>query len=401
MLPVEITKGVYWVGVQNPLLRVFDVIMRTQWGTSYNSYLVKGNEKIAVVDTVKDGFSDEHIEKISGACDVSSIDYIICNHTEPDHSGGLLKLLKNAPNAVVVCSKPASVFLRNILNEKFECKIVEDGDTIELGGKTLKFISVPFLHWPDSMFTYITEDAVLLSGDVFGFHFSAENVFDDLTPLSEQMAASQKYYFDVIMGPFKSHVLDAVKKTRALHIDVIGPSHGPVLRKDPWAAVDRYEQWASDYLKVNDPKKVYIGYVSCYGFTHQLAERIANVICEGGYDVEMEDVSEADTAACAAKIHAADAFVIGSPTVNRDALKPVWDVLTSVSMLIVKGKVAAAFGSFGWSGESIKFLSERLRALGADVVGTCSAKLRPDEKELAEAVRLGEAICSALADRKK
>jgi flavorubredoxin len=202
------------------------------------------------------------------------------------------------------------------------------------------------------------------------------------------------------MGPFKSHVLDAVKKTRALHIDVIGPSHGPVLRKDPWSAVDRYEKWASDELKVNDPKKVYIGYASCYGFTHQLAERIAKVVSESGYDVEMEDVSEADTAACAAKIHAADAFVMGSPTVNRDALKPVWDVLTSVSMLIVKGKVAAAFGSFGWSGESIKFMSERLRALGADVVGTCSAKLRPDDKELAEAARLGEAICSALSERK-
>ena len=400
MLPVEITKGVYWVGVLNPGLRVFDVIMHTRWGTSYNSYLIKGSEKIAVVDTVKDGFSDEHIEKIAGACDVSSVDYIICNHTEPDHSGGLLKLLKMAPNAVVVCTKPASVFLGNIINDKFECKVVEDGDTLELGGKTLKFISVPFLHWPDSMFTYITEDAILLTGDMFGYHYSAEHVFDDLTPVSAEMAEAQKYYFDVIMGPFKTYVLEAVKKTRALHIDVIGPSHGPVLRKDPWAAVDRYEEWAKDSLTVNDPKKVYIGYVSCYGFTRQLAEHIAQVVGEAGYDVELEDISAADAAQCAAKIHAADAFAIGSPTVNRDAIKPVWDVLTSLSVLIVKGKAAAVFGSFGWSGESIKYLSERLRALGAEVVGTCSAKLRPDDKELAEADKLGDAICAALAERK-
>ncbi len=397
--PAEITKGVYWVGAQNPDLRVFDVIMRTQWGTSYNSYLVKGTEKTAVIDSVEEQFSDEQVERISKVCDVKSIDYIICNHTEPDHSGALWKLLELAPGATVVCSKPASVFLRSIMNRDFSCRIVTDGDTLELGGKTLKFISAPFLHWPDSIFTYVTEDAVLFSGDVFGFHFSTENVFDDLTPLSGEMLESQKYYFDVIMGPFKNYVLDAVKKIRPLHIDVIGPSHGPVLRKAPGEAVERYEQWASDILRVNDPKKVYIGYVSCYGYTKMLAEAIYGVVSKAGYAVEMEDVSAVDPASAAEKIHACDAFAVGSPTINRDALKPVWDVLTSVSTYIVKGKPAAVFGSFGWSGESIKFLGERLRDVGADVIGSCSAKLKPDEKEIAEAERLGKAVCDALASQ--
>lgn len=398
MLPVEITKDIYWVGVRHPDLRVFDVIMTTDRGTSYNSYLVKGSEKTAIIDSVKLGFADEQIERISGVCDVSSIDYIICNHTEPDHSGSLDRLLELAPNAVVVCSKPASVFLKNILNTKFNCMVVGDGDTIELGGKTLKFVSAPFLHWPDSMFTYAVEDAVLFSGDVFGFHFSAENVFDDLTPLSDEMLKSQKYYFDVIMGPFKNYVLDAVKKVRALHIDVIGPSHGPVLRGSPWDAVDRYESWASDILNVNNPKKVYIGYVTCYGYTKMLAESIYKVVKEAGFDAEIEDISTVDVSVSAAKIHAADAIAIGSPTLNRDALKPVWDVLTSISTYVVKGKTAAVFGSFGWSGESIKYLSERLRCVGADIVGTCSAKLRPDEKEIAEAEKLGKIICDALTD---
>ncbi len=396
MEPVKISDGIWWVGTQNPGLRIFDVIMRTDWGTSYNSYLIQGSKKTAVVDAVKDGFSDEQFERISAVCDISSIDYIICNHTEPDHSGGLQKLLEKAPNAVVLCSKPASVFLKNIINDKFECRVVEDGETVELGGKTLRFISAPYLHWPDSMFTYVVEDAVLLSGDVFGFHFSAQNVFDDLTPLSDDMLKSQKYYFDVIMGPFKSYVLDAVKKVRGLHIDVIGPSHGPVLRKAPWEAVDRYEQWASDILAVNEPKKVYVGYVSCYGYTRQLAETIAAVAEKAGYDVELQDVSQADAAECAEKIHKADVFAIGSPTLNRDALKPVWDVLTSLSTYIVKGKPAVVFGSFGWSGESIKYLSERLRAVGADVLGTCSAKLKPDDKELAEAEKLGHTLIGAL-----
>ncbi len=396
MEPVKIADGIWWVGAQNPGLRVFDVIMRTEWGTSYNSYLIQGSDKTAVVDAVKDGFTDEQLERISAVCDIASIDYIICNHTEPDHSGGVQKLLEKAPNAVVLCSKPASVFLKNIINDKFECRVVEDGETVELGGKTLRFISAPYLHWPDSMFTYVVEDAVLLSGDVFGFHFSAQNVFDDLTLLSDDMLKSQKYYFDVIMGPFKSYVLDAVKKVRGLHIDVIGPSHGPVLRKAPWEAVDRYEQWASDILAVNEPKKVYVGYVSCYGYTRQLAETIAAAAEKAGYDVELEDVSQTDAAECAEKIHKADAIAIGSPTLNRDALKPVWDVLTSLSTYIVKGKPAVVFGSFGWSGESIKFLSERLRAVGADVLGTCSAKLKPDDKELAEAEKLGHTLIGAL-----
>lgn len=398
MLPVEIKKDISWVGARNPDLRVFDVIMRTEWGTSYNSYLVKGTEKTALIDTVKESFADEQIERISGICDVSSIDYIICNHTEPDHSGALVRLLELAPDAVVVCSRPASVFLRNILNRNFECMVVNDGDTLELGGKTLRFISAPFLHWPDSIFTYAVEDAILFSGDVFGFHFSAENVFDDLTPLSDEMLTSQKYYFDVIMGPFKNYVLDAVKKVRGLHIDAIGPSHGPVLRSAPWDAVDRYEKWASDINEVNDPKKVYIGYVSCYGYTKILGETIANVAKQAGFDVEIEDMSLVDPAVCAQKIHKCDAFAVGSPTINRDALKPVWDVLTSISTFIVKGKTAAVFGSFGWSGESIKYLSERLRCVGADVVGTCSAKLKPDEKEIAEAEKLGKMICESLGE---
>ena len=295
MPAAEITKDVYWVGVQNPGLRIFDVIMRTEWGTSYNSYLIRGAKKTALVDSVKEGFSEEFVKNISEVCDVSSIDYIVCNHTEPDHSGSLAKLLALAPDAVVLCSRPASVFLRTIINRDFECRTVGDGDSVDLGGKTLRFISTPYLHWPDSIFTWLPEEGVLLTGDAFGFHFSAENVFDDLTPLTDAMAESQKYYFDVIMGPFKSYVLQATGKIRDLDIKVIAPSHGPVLRSKPWEAVSRYESWSSDILHANDPKRVYIGYVSCYGYTRMLGERIAAAAREAGYDTELEDVSLAAT----------------------------------------------------------------------------------------------------------
>jgi flavorubredoxin len=271
MVPLEVTKDIWWVGVQNPGLRVFDVVMTTEWGTSYNSYLVKGGEKTALIDSVRDGFFDEQMEGIRQIADPEKIDYIIVNHTEPDHSGSLGKTLELAKNAVVVCTRPAKTLIKELLNKDFECIVVGDGDSIDLGGKKIEFISAPFLHWPDTMFTYIPDDRFLSTCDAFGFHFSAPEVFDDLTTLTDAMEQAQKYYFDVIMSPFKPYVLEAVAKIRGLGIDIIGPSHGPVLRSDPWAAVDRYEKWAQPV--VNDPKKIYIGYVSCYGYTGKLAEK--------------------------------------------------------------------------------------------------------------------------------
>ncbi|MEG0914789.1 MAG: FprA family A-type flavoprotein, partial [Christensenellaceae bacterium] len=269
MTPTKLKDNIWWVGVQDPELRTFDVIMSTQWGTSYNSYLIRGSEKIAVVDAVKEAFCEEQLSRIREVCDPKEIDYIICNHTEPDHSGSLKRLMDAAPNAVIVCSRPAKTFIKEITNRDFECIIAGDGVSLDLGDKTIDFISAPYLHWPDSIFTYVKEDAFLSTGDVFGFHFSAKNIFDDLTQLDANMIESQKYYFDVIMAPFKPYALEAIEKIRNLKISIIGPSHGPVLRGDPWGAVKRYEKWAQP--TINDPKKIYIGYVSCYGYTAKLA----------------------------------------------------------------------------------------------------------------------------------
>ena len=392
--PAKIKEGIWWVGVQNPDLRIFDVIMRTEWGTSYNSYLIQGSEKIAVVDAVKQGFADEQLERISDIVDPAKIDYIICNHTEPDHSGAILKLMEAAPNAVVVCSRPAKSFIKEIINRDFECIVAGDGVTLDLGGKTIEFISAPYLHWPDSIFTYVKEDAFLSSGDVFGFHYSAKYIFDDLTKLDNNMIASQKYYFDVIMSPFKSYVLQAIDKIRDLKIDVIGPSHGPVLRQDPWGAVTRYENWSCPVK--NDPKKIYIGYVTCYGYTGKLADKLYAGADQDCVEVEIEDVSKVPAGEVAAKIQAADAFALGSPTLNRDVLKPVWDVMTSLCAYVVKDKPAAVFGTYAWSGEACKYMAERLTNLGVKVVGEARAKLNPSEEELAGAYELGVKLREAL-----
>ncbi len=394
MKAVKVTDKVYWVGVQNPDLRVFDVIMRTDWGTSYNSYLIRGSGKTALIDAVKDAFGEEQLARIKDVCDPATIDYIICNHTEPDHSGSLARLLDTAPGAKVVCSKPASVFLKEIVNRELDFIIAEDGMEIDLGGLTLRFISAPFLHWPDSIFTYVKEEEFISTGDVFGFHFSADNIFDDLTPLTGEMIESQKYYYDVIMSPFAPYVLKAVDKIKDLPIKIIGPSHGPVLRAEPWAAVRRYKEWAQPV--VNDPKKLFICYVSCYGYTKQLAQKIYESAQAAGLSVELADISEIGAESAAERIHAADAFAIGSPTLNRDALKPAWDVLTSLCPMIVKGKKAVVFGSFGWSGEAAKYMEQRLKNLEVNVVASATAKLKPNEKELENAKEAGRILAEAI-----
>ncbi len=394
MKAVKVTDKIYWVGVQNPKLRVFDVIMETRWGTSYNSYLIRGSKKTALVDAVKDSFGDEQLGRIRDVCDPATIDYIICNHTEPDHSGSLARLLDLAPNAKVVCSKPASVFLKEITNRTLDYIIVDDGHELDLGDLNIRFFSVPFLHWPDSIFTYVESEKFLSSGDVFGFHFSAENIFDDKTPLTDEMVESQKYYYDVIMSPFSPYVLRAVDKIKDLDIKIIGPSHGPVLRTDPQKSVENYRKWAQP--AVNDPKKVFVGYVSCYGYTKQLGETIAEQLKGAGLDVELADISEIGVQAAVQKIERADAFAIGSPTLNRDVLEPVWNVLTALCPITVKGKKAVVFGSYGWSGEASKYMGQRLSNLDVKVVATSTAKLKPSDAELSGAAEAGKALAESI-----
>jgi flavorubredoxin len=394
MKAVKVTDKIYWVGVQNPDLRIFDVIMRTNWGTSYNSYLIRGSEKTALIDAVKDSFGEEQLERIKHVCDPAQIDYIVCNHTEPDHSGSLARLLDTAPGAKVVCSRAASIFLKDIVNRDLDFIIAEDGMEIGLGDLSLKFVSAPFLHWPDSIFTCVKEEEFISTGDVFGFHFSAENIFDDLTPLTGEMIESQKYYYDVIMSPFAPYVLKAVDKIKDLKIKIIGPSHGPVLRSDPWGAVQRYKEWAQPVH--NDPKKVFVCYVSCYGYTKQLAQMIYESCQAAGFSVELADISDIGADCAAERIHAADAFAIGSPTLNRDALKPAWDVLSSLCPMIVKGKKAVVFGSFGWSGEASRYMEQRLKNLEVNVVASATAKLKPSDKELDAAREAGRMLAESI-----
>ncbi|MDK2811125.1 MAG: hypothetical protein PWR27_1834 [Petroclostridium sp.] len=397
----EIKDGIYSVGVLNPNLRIFDIIMKTEYGTSYNAYLVKG-EKAALIEAVHTQFFDEYIDNIKSIININEIDYIILNHTEPDHSGALKYLLRENPKIKVVTSMAGNKYIGAIVNQEFDFQVVKDGDAIDLGGKTLKFIIAPFLHWPDSMFTYVEEDSTLFPCDFLGCHFCEPRMFDGKIIYRKNFKDAFKYYYDVIFSPFKEHVLKGLEKIQNLKLDVVCPSHGPILTEGIENAMQLYREWSSDILEKNSPKKVLIAYISAYGCTRRMAEELEKAIKEtGDFEVEVINIIYNDLIEIKEKIDKADALLFGSPTINRDAVKPIWDVLSVVDAITNKGKLCGVFGSYGWSGESVKMMEERVKSLKLDLFGEGQkANFVPSQEELKKIYDYGVAFAKALADRK-
>ena len=381
---LEVKNNIFWVGALDFDIRTFDVIMTTEYGTTYNSYVVKGAEKTALIETSKDRFFEENLERIKTVIDPEKIDYLIVNHTEPDHTGAVEKFLEINPNITVYGTVAAINYLKQITNKEFNSKAVKDGDTLDLGGKILKFISVPFLHWPDSMYTYIEEDKTLFTCDSFGCHYADEKVFND--KISGDFIDAYKYYFDCIMGPFKDFVLKAIDKISPLDIETICPGHGPVLREDLDKYINLYKEWSV----VKKENKVVIAYVSAYGYTKKMAEKIAEGVKSKGIAVSLYDLETANKDKVMADIYTAKGLLIGSPTLVNDALPPVWNILTSLNPTINKGLLAGAFGSYGWSGEAVPNMEGRLNQLKFKMpAGVLKIQFNPSEEELSKCFEYG------------
>jgi len=397
MKAIQIKDGVYWVGALNPDLRIFDVIMETKNGTTYNSYLVKGENKITLFEVVKAGFENQLLERISSVVEPAAIDYIIFDHTEPDHSGAIGEVLKKMPKAQVLGSRAAITFLSQILNTEFNHRVIKHGDELDLGDKTLRFFSTPFLHWPDTMMTYLPEDKILFSCDAFGSHYSREEMFNDLAgDFSEEF----KVYYNALVYPFSNYVLEAADKLKDLEIDIICPSHGPILRQDPWSYVTTYVKWSTREMP-RGPKKVAVIYTSNYGFTGRLAREIAAGLAEGDVQAEVMDILDHSKADLRKKIDLADGLLLGSPTFNRDAIPPVWELLAEVSAIVNKDKPAAAFGSYGWSGEAVKFIEQRLQQLQFKIAQPgLRVNFVPSAVNLEEARAFGRTFAAALVNKK-
>lgn len=387
---LELKEELHWIGALDPNLKVFDIIMETEYGTSYNSYLIKGSLKTALFETVKIKFWDDYLKKLESLVDIMNIDYLIVDHTEPDHAGSIEKLLEINPNIIVVGSSAAISFLKEITNRSFENIKVNTGDTLDLGNKTLEFISAPFLHWPDSIYTYIPELKTLITCDSFGAHYSFKDILLSKVDDKAGYHSALRYYFTMIMGPFKNYVLQAIKKIEHLDIEMICPGHGPVLDENPWEVVKTYKEWSSE-TSIFTNKTVVVPYVSAYGYTKSLAEEIAKGLKAGGdIDVLLHDMVYASKREVLQELLWADGILFGTPTINGDALAPIWDLVLSMSPITHKGKLTAVFGSYGWSGEGVPNIETRLKQIRTKQFAPgYKVKFKPSQDELKLAFQYG------------
>lgn len=389
MKTLELRDGFYWAGIVDDNLRVFDIIMYTEFGTTYNSYVWKAGDKVVLFETAKEKFFDEYLDKLKEIIDVTKIDYLIVDHTEPDHAGSIGRLLEYSPQMKIVATGCAIGFLKEIVNHDFTSIAVKDNQTMEIGGKTLRFLVVPNLHWPDTMYTYIEEEQLLVTCDSFGSHYGFHDVLASKVTDQEGYMRATKYYFDCIIGPFKPFMLKALDKVRQLDVSMICPGHGPVINENIDRMYNIYEDWCT-VVNPNRKKTVIIPYVSAYGYTKQLAEEISRGIQDSGdIDVRSYDLVEADQDKVLEELGFADGILFGTPTIVGEALKPIWDLTTSMFAGTHGGKLASAFGSYGWSGEGVPHIIERLKQLRMKVVDGLKIRFKPGENNLLDAYEYG------------
>lgn len=392
---LQVSEDVTWIGVLDREIVTFDIVMETKHGTTYNSYFIEA-EKKAVIDTVKEKYWPEFKEKLVSLTDPSEIEYIICNHTEPDHSGSLKHLLEMAPNATVVGSGQALTYLGEMVDRPFKSMKVRDGDIIDLGDKKLRVIGAPNLHWPDSIYTYLEEEGLLFTCDSFGAHYADERMFDDLMGDYDD---AFDYYFDVILKPFSKFMLKAIEKIKTLPVDMICPGHGPILRSGWKERIDRSFKMATKYMEeTHKSNRVLLAYISAYGYTEEMARQVAEGMKKSGdVQVDLLDIENVLLGDLEEHVVKADGIMVGSPTINQNTLLPVYKLFSVINPIRDKGKPAAVFGSFGWSGEAVKLIEDHLKNLKLKIVVEGeAARFLPNSKETDRLISFGQEFVQAL-----
>ena len=397
---LKLRENFYWAGILDDTLRVFDIIMYTEFGTTYNSYIYKAGDKVILFETVKAKFFDDYLKELKEITDVTKIDYLVVNHTEPDHAGSVEKLLELNPQLKIIGTPTAVSFLQNIVNRDFCSIAVRDEQEMQIGNITLRFLHVPNLHWPDTMYTYIEEEQALVTCDSFGSHYASEDILVSKVKNEDDYWKATKYYFDCIIGPFKPFMLKALERVRQLDVSIICTGHGPVLDAGIDKMYNTYEEWCT-VVNPNQKKTVVMPYVSAYGYTGQLAEQIAKGIEDSG-DIEVRryDMVTADQAKVLDELGFADGILFGTPTIVGEALKPIWDLTTSIFAGTHGGKLASAFGSYGWSGEGVPHIIERLKQLRMRVPDEgFKVRFKPGEVDMLNAYDYGYNFGCILQDK--
>lgn len=362
MKTLKLKENLFYVGVVDHDLKVFDSIMPLTYGTSYNSYLLKTEEGDVLFEGSKEKFEDEYLENIESITDIKNIKYVVVAHTEPDHSGAIEKLLKTNPEITVVISPAGLNNLKNILRFPFKSLTVTAGKELKVGQYTLSFVSGLFLHWPDVLFTYIKEEKALVTCDGFGAHYAFDDIlFSKVTDYKEYRAAFN-YYFDCIMGPFASYAVAACDRVRKLDIEMLLTGHGPVIDIDVDKVIDAFEEDGKKSVVTATPNKVTLVYTTCYGYTKEMALYLENKLKENGKDVTTFYIDalnyREEKGKILADIRTSSLVLFGTPTVVNDAIPFFYDILSSAPITLFQNKKFAAFGDYGWSGEAVKNITD-------------------------------------------
>jgi anaerobic nitric oxide reductase flavorubredoxin len=363
----RITDKVTWVGKVDWELRKFHGDeYSTHRGSSYNAYLVR-DQKTALIDTVWKPFDKEFVANLKKEIDLNQIDYVIANHGEVDHSGALCALLREIPNVPVYCTANGIKSIKGQYHQDWNFVPVKTGDTLDLGQTKLTFFEAQMLHWPDTMFCYLSGENILFSNDGFGQHYASESLFNDTVDQAELYAEALKYYAN-ILTPFNAQVIKKVNELLSLNlpVDIICPSHGVIWRNNPAQIVEKYLEWANDYRE----NQVTIIYDTMWNATRQMAEAIAEGIrfADPSITVKLFSASKTDKTDLIGEVFRSRAILVGSPTVNNGYLYAIAGILELIAGIKLKNRKAAAFGSYGWSGEAVKLISEHLKKAGFDIV---------------------------------
>jgi len=386
----EISKNVYWVGARDWNRRLFDALIPLPKGTTYNAYLIVGTSKKVLIDTVNPGFEKELEEKISKVANPAEIDYVIMNHAEPDHAGAIPYILGLNKKAKLVCtgkgSKMAQVFFK-VPEERI--KVVADGETLDLGGKTLRFVEAPMLHWPETMFTYLVEDKILFPCDFFGLHV-AQGLYDDEV---DDLVGHAQRYFGEIMMPFRVMGQKAMEKIRGLDIHMIAPSHGPVHR-NPEHILKAYSQWVTGETKA----KATVVYATMWNSTEKMVRPLVDTLLSEDVEVALYNLAVADIGDIAKDMVDSRAVVLGTPTVLGGAHPLAVYATYLVKALKPPAKYIAALSSFGWGGGAIKHVQEVLGQTKMEIVGAMEINGPPSEDDIIKIVELGKTLAEKIKE---
>ncbi len=385
---VDLAQGIKWVGVVDWNIRDFHGYI-TRRGSTYNAYLILDN-KIALVDTVKHTFSKEFIKKITQITDLEKIDYIIINHVEMDHSSSLPIIANLAKNATIITSQRGKDAIIEHYGTDFGVKTVKTGDEIDLGNRTLKFVEAPMLHWPDSMFTYIVEEKILLSNDAFGQHLASIFRFDDQVDEHVLMEEAATYYANILM-PLGSLISRKIQEVVKMGIapKIIAPSHGVIWRSNPSKIIQSYLDWSAG----KSEQKAVVVFDTMWGSTDKMARAITEGLASQGVDVKLLKLRSAVKSEVVAEILESKAVIVGSPTLNNQMYPSLSAFLTYIIGLKPKGKLWSFFGSYGWSRGAVKSMTEMTKKAGFDIFeSSLEVKFVPDQEDLQKSFELGKQI---------